>query len=108
MKNIEGGELFMTILRSRRAQSTAEYAVLFAIVIGAAIAMQQYVKSRLQGGIAGTANNYMNASIALGGFGTFEPNRTVGSANTIDLAMTSARAGTVDINSQSTTTVTKQ
>jgi uncharacterized membrane protein YadS len=98
----------MTMLRSRKGQSTAEYAVLFAIVIGAAIAMQQYVKSRLQGGIAGTANNYMNASIALGGFGTFEPQRTVGSSNTIDLAMDTARAGTIDINSESTTTVTKE
>jgi hypothetical protein len=98
----------MMMLRSRKGQSTAEYAVLFAIVIGAAIAMQSYVKSRLQGGIAGTANNYMNASIALGGFGTFEPQRTVNSANTIDLAMQSSRAGTVDINSQSTTSVTKE
>lgn len=36
-------------LRKRSAQSTAEYAILIALVIGAAMAMQVYVKRGLQG-----------------------------------------------------------
>ncbi len=36
---------------SKRAQSTAEYAIVIALVIGAAVAMQIYVKRGLQGGM---------------------------------------------------------
>lgn len=36
---------------SKRAQSTAEYAIVIALVIGAAIAMQVYVRRGLQGGL---------------------------------------------------------
>ena len=38
-------------LFSKRAQSTAEYAILIALVIGAAVAMQVYVKRGMQGGL---------------------------------------------------------
>jgi hypothetical protein len=37
--------------KHRKGQSTAEYAILIALVIGAAVAMQTYVKRSLQGGI---------------------------------------------------------
>jgi uncharacterized protein (UPF0333 family) len=36
---------------NRKGQNTAEYAVLIALVIGAAIAMQTYVKRAWQGGV---------------------------------------------------------
>ncbi len=36
-------------LRNSRAQTTAEYAILIALVVGAAMAMQIYVKRGLQG-----------------------------------------------------------
>jgi uncharacterized protein (UPF0333 family) len=39
------------LLRNRKAQSTAEYAIVIGIVIAAALAMQTYVKRGLQGGI---------------------------------------------------------
>ena len=39
------------LFRNRKAQSTAEYAIVIGIVIAAAIAMQTYVKRGLQGGI---------------------------------------------------------
>lgn len=39
------------IFFNKRAQSTAEYALVIAIVIGAAIAMQVYVRRGLQGGV---------------------------------------------------------
>jgi len=38
-------------LNQSRAQSTAEYAILFAIVVGAFIAMQVYIKRGIQGRI---------------------------------------------------------
>ena len=97
----------MTRLHSRRGQSMGEYAILFAIVLGAAIAMQQYVKARLQGATAGTADGYMNAAAGLGGYGTFEPSRVSDSASTTALTMGSAKTGTVAINSKSTTVATK-
>lgn len=97
----------MRRLSARRGQSMGEYAILFAIVLGAAIAMQQYVKSRLQGATAGTADGYMNAAAGLGGYGTFEPNRVTTSDSTTGLTMQSAKAGTVGITSKSDTVQTK-
>ena len=92
---------------SRRGQSMGEYAILFAIVLGAAIAMQQYVKARLQGAVAGTADEYMNTAAGLGGYGTFEPDRVSDSDSSTGLTMTSAKAGTVAIDSKSKTVQTK-
>ncbi|MBI3322003.1 MAG: hypothetical protein HYZ91_07045 [Candidatus Omnitrophica bacterium] len=92
---------------ARKGQSTAEYAVLFSVVIGAAIAMTSYVKTRLQGAVAGTADGYMNQAISLGGFGTFEPVRTTDSKSDSTMTMSSQRAGAVAINSTSKTTQTK-
>ncbi len=97
-----------SLKRHGRGQSTAEYAVLFAIVIGAAIAMQSYVKGRLQGAIAGTADGYMNAALKVNGYGPFEPpNRTVGSLSGTNMSMTGALAGQVNIDSASNTIQTK-
>jgi len=39
------------MFRGRKAQTTAEYAIMIAVVITAAIAMQVYIKRSLQGGI---------------------------------------------------------
>jgi len=101
--------LMMLIRRThaRKGQSTAEYAVLFSVVIGAAIAMTAYVKTRLQGAVAGTAEGYRIKAETLGGFGTFEPDRTTTNNSTSDMTMTSQRAGAVAIGSKSTTTQTK-
>lgn len=38
----------MSIKNKRKAQSTAEYAILFGIIIGAVVAMQTYIKRGLQ------------------------------------------------------------
>ena len=103
----------MRLLRTRNGQSMAEYAILFAIVIGAAIAMQQYIKSRLQGTMQGATDNYLTAISATAGFtaAPFEPLRTITSASnqTDSLAMSSASTGTRSLNStnQSNSTVTK-
>ncbi len=90
----------------------AEYAILFAIVIGAAIAMQQYIKSRLQGTMRGASDNYVDAISATAGFATsgpFEPTRTVDSTSTQNdsLNMTGSATGTRDLTSaQNSTSVT--
>ncbi|OGX19788.1 MAG: hypothetical protein A3K83_07285 [Omnitrophica WOR_2 bacterium RBG_13_44_8b] len=39
----------LRILRSKRAQTTAEYAILIGLVVAALVAMQTYVKRGLQG-----------------------------------------------------------
>jgi hypothetical protein len=50
----------MTLLR-KRGQSTGEYAVLFAVVLGAVIAMQNYIRNRIAGGIRDQADAYQTA-----------------------------------------------
>ena len=82
-----------------------EYAILFAIVLGAAIAMQQFVKARLQGAIKRGADDYMNtvgSNVA-----AYEPDRKTDSQSTSNLTMQSAKTGKVKMDSQSDTTVTK-
>ena len=93
--------------KTRRGQSTAEYAVLFAIVIGAAIAMQQYVGSRLRGAISKQADAY--ALAANNAAPLLAPgNRTVASTSTggTNYAMTGSTNGTVRINSNGLTNTT--
>ena len=70
----------------------AEYAVLFAVVIGAAVAMQQYIKRRLQGSIADYADRYQEeADTDI----VFDPTRRVSSSSGTDQVFQSANAGTV-------------
>ncbi len=96
----------MRCIRSARGQSTAEYAVLFAIVIGAAIAMQQYVKGRLQNAVKFQADKYETAA---GIKGVFEdPNRSTHSKSGVNLTMKSATAGDIKIDSSSNTTQNKK
>ncbi len=60
-------------LRRKRGQNTAEYAVLIALVIGAAIAMQVYVKRALQAKTF-DASSHLAAAGGLGaGTAQFEP-----------------------------------
>ena len=53
-----------------RAQSTAEYAILFALVIGAAAAMQVYIKRGLQGGVKYATDKLKSSDT---GTGQYEP-----------------------------------
>jgi len=45
-------------LVSRRGQSTGEYAILFAIVLGAVIGMQNYIRNRIAGRLQLEADEY--------------------------------------------------
>lgn len=44
------------LIKLRKAQATAEYAILFAVVIGAAMGVQSYVKRAIQARIYDAAN----------------------------------------------------
>ncbi|MFA5411599.1 MAG: hypothetical protein WC321_07085, partial [Candidatus Omnitrophota bacterium] len=65
-------------LRKSKAQTAAEYAILIALVIGAAMAMQIYVKRGLQGRIkdvvdhTGSGGDVGGANLTLGA-GQYEP-----------------------------------
>lgn len=92
------------LIRPRAGQSTAEYAVLFGIVIGAAIAMQQFVKTRLQGAVKVQADAYQTAAESAP---AFEPTRLSGSQSASDIAMQGAKTGTAKSHSGSRTGVRK-
>ena len=53
-----------------KAQSTAEYAILIALVIGAAVAMQVYVRRGMQGGLKFVTDKLKSSDT---GTGQYEP-----------------------------------
>jgi uncharacterized protein (UPF0333 family) len=55
------------MLRHKRAQSTAEYAIVIALVVGAAMAMQVYLKRSIGGGIRYAVDKAANTT------GQYEP-----------------------------------
>lgn len=50
------------LIKLKKAQATAEYAILFAVVIGAAMGVQSYVKRALQARIYDAANEFVNST----------------------------------------------
>ena len=50
------------LIKLKRAQSTAEYAILISVIVGAALAMQVYIKRSLQAKMKGTANYLTDVS----------------------------------------------
>lgn len=63
----------MRWLYNRKAQSTGEYALVFAIVLGAIVAMQTYVKRELQGRVRDGARYMTSGTPELGGTHQYEP-----------------------------------
>ena len=92
-----------------RGQSLGEYAILFAIVLGAAIAIQNIVKTRLQGAVIGVSDAYTNAATGAGGYGAMGVNATTDSASNsgTNYGMTSATTGTVTLGSSGNTNRTE-
>ncbi len=95
---------------NRKGQNIAEYSILIALVIAAAVAMQTYVKRGIQGRVADAVDNAPAAD--LGGAGTinfttkqYEPYYTESSGN-----VASDRAYTEDIGARGQTgrTITKE
>ncbi len=98
----------MPRLRSRRGQSTAEYAVLFAIVIGAAIAMQQVVQGHLKGAMNQYANNYSIQAQSQGNVTFLDVGRFTNSNSNSEYGMKNMRSGRYNQNSSSRGAFTKR
>lgn len=60
-------------LRSNKGQNTAEYAIVIALIIGAAIAMQTYVKRGLQGRTKDATDYMANQTNTIGATQQYEP-----------------------------------
>ncbi len=85
------------IMRSKTGQSTAEYAIIIALVLGAVVGMQTYVRRALNARIADATDNVLPDTVQTGSGETrnkqFEPNYSesnfatdsqVGSANDVN------------------------
>ncbi len=92
----------MMCMKRRRGQSTGEYAVLFAIVLGGVIMMQGFVKSRIAGAIQKQADGYqVNA-----GYTAPTANRTSLSTSVSNAMMNTATKGSILSNSNTTSNTT--
>lgn len=60
-------------LYTRKGQSTGEYALIFAIVLGAIVAMQVYIKRELQGRVKDGSDYMTQQTTALGNTSQYEP-----------------------------------
>jgi len=60
-------------LYTRRGQSTGEYALVFAIILGAIVAMQTYVKREIQGRVKDGADLMTRETKSLGSTSQYEP-----------------------------------
>ena len=65
--------MFKKLLRVKKAQSTAEYALLIALVVAAVIAMQTYAQRAIQGRIRDASQYLTGQTSALGATNQYEP-----------------------------------
>lgn len=105
----------MFIRRGKRAQTTAEYAIVIALVIGAIVAMQTYVRRGLQGKIkdvvdhTGKAEEVGGKTLEFSG-SQYEPYYTESTASTTQSASSTEdlqKEGAVARTSTGTTGVTR-
>ncbi len=80
-------------LKNHRGQNTAEYAIVIALIIGAVIAMQIYVKRGLQGRMKDATDYVATETSELGATKQYEPYYS-------EQSMTSAQKSTTDIEAQ--------
>lgn len=69
--------------RTARGQSTAEYAIVIALVLGAAIAMQTYVRRTIQDRVADGADQLPQIDLSKGG-GLPAPNAALNGRNQVE------------------------
>src|SRR6185436_16204941 len=65
--------MFRKLVKNKKAQNTAEYALLIALVVAAVIAMQTYAQRTLQARICDASNYLVTKSNSLGTTGQYEP-----------------------------------
>jgi len=92
----------MMCMKRRRGQTTGEYAVLFAIVLGGVIMMQGFVKTRIAGAIMNQATTYQTSA----GYLAPNVNRTSNSASVSNTMMNTATNGNIGTNSNTVSNTT--
>jgi uncharacterized protein (UPF0333 family) len=65
--------MFKKLIRNKKAQQTAEYALLIALVVAAVIAMQTYAQRTIQGRIRDASQYLATQTSALGSTNQYEP-----------------------------------
>ncbi len=60
-------------LKNKKGQNTAEYAILIALIVGAAVAMQTYVKRGLQGRVKDAVDSLASGTTGIGTTEQYEP-----------------------------------
>jgi len=65
--------MFKKILRNKKAQQTAEYALLISLVVAAIIAMQTYAQRTIQARIRDASQQLTNQTSTLGKTSQYEP-----------------------------------
>lgn len=63
----------LRLTRDKKGQNTAEYAILIALIIGAAITIQTYVKRGIQGRFKDEVDTMATATPELGSVKQYEP-----------------------------------
>jgi len=92
---------------NKKGQNTAEYAILIALVIGVAVAMQTYVKRGIQGRIHDEVKDMATQTASLGTTNQYEPyyldTTTTTSTDWDTRGQTgTAKSPTISVNSQTT------
>jgi len=65
--------MFKKLLKNKKAQQTAEYALLISLVVAAVIAMQTYTQRTIQGRIRDASHYLVKQTSALGSQTQYEP-----------------------------------
>ncbi len=65
--------MFKKLLKNKKAQQTAEYALLISLVVAAVIAMQTYAQRTIQGRIRDASGYFVNQTAGLGNTQQYEP-----------------------------------
>ena len=73
--------MFKKLLQNKKAQQTAEYALLIALVVAAVVAMQTYAQRAIQGRIRDAARYMTTQTSALGSTNQYEPYYTSSAYN---------------------------
>ena len=65
--------MFKKLINNKKAQQTAEYALLISLVVAAVIAMQTYAQRAIQGRIRDAASYMVDKTSAIGKTNQYEP-----------------------------------
>jgi len=94
------------MLLTRRAQSTLEYALVIAVVVGALVAMQVYVKRGVQGRLKSAADDIGEQYSPGNTTGTVTVSTTTSSSESLNSGVTNTNSSTTQSKSTNDKTAT--